>query len=104
MHGHILQKSYTTMQIIEDKITQKYMDEHKYFKPLVDGLTDIKLNTNLTNITLLCLEVKPYLQMHKFILQIVVWKRTPLYPMHDNRCNIPYEEILGYLKQTLHIY
>lgn len=61
------------MQVIEHKTTQKeYADKHKYFKSLVDGLTDIKLNTNLTNITLLYLEVKPYLQMHNFILQIVV--------------------------------
>lgn len=86
------------MQVIEHKTTQKeYADKHKYFKSLFDGLTDIKLNTNLTNRTLLCvvkcLEAKPYLQMHNFILQIVVWKKAPLFPRHDNRSNIPDEEI-----------
>ena len=53
LHGRILQKKNTTMQVIEHNTTQKYTDGHKYFKPLVDGLTDTELNTNPTNKTLL---------------------------------------------------
>ena len=39
------------MLVVKHKTTQReYMAKHKYFKPLVDGLTDTELNTNLSNI------------------------------------------------------
>lgn len=95
------------MQVIEHKITQKYTDEHKYFKPLVDGLTDIELNTNLTNRTLLrvvkWIEIKSYSQMHSFILHIFVWKKAPLIPMQHNRFVLPLRNS-SYLKYILLIY